>query len=105
MDNATGPSMRGVLVRILKEVTKSKRTVFVIVGLSVIAAALDIVVPIITQKITDALVESIKSGIPLPIGYLVAGGAGILLVTLISRKLTSENNYKLFEHTTTTEDG
>lgn len=105
MDGQRAYSMSGVFAHIMREVIKSKRTLVVLLVLSVVAAGLDIVVPIINQNLIDALVKSIVAQVALPVWYLVWGGVGILCVTILGRKLTSEYGYKLFQYAVEIEDG
>lgn len=82
------------------------QTAFLLIGLMIAAAALDIAVPFITQKLIDSLVQFFRvpstAGFPIPV--LVFSGAAILAATLSTRAIRSYYNYRLYQTSTKIED-
>jgi ABC-type multidrug transport system fused ATPase/permease subunit len=75
-----------------------------LVALVSAAAALDIVVPFITQRLIDVLVKSFQSSAPLAPHILLTSALLILGATVIARAVRSLYNYYLFKTVTRIED-
>ncbi len=75
-----------------------------LVALVVVAAALDITVPFVTQRLIDALVKSFQSSAPLGLHILLTSALLILAATVLARAVRSFYNYYLFKTVTRIED-
>lgn len=93
-------------LRILGLFSSRKRVALLLAALVSLAAALDITVPFITQRLIDTLVTYFKSPSPrgsvLPI--LLTSAAAILVATAAGRGVRSLYAYKLFRTCTQIED-
>jgi ABC-type multidrug transport system fused ATPase/permease subunit len=91
-------------LRILRLFSTRKRVALFLAVLVSMAAAFDIAVPLITQRLIDTLVSYFKSphGTVLPV--LVTSAAGILVATAAGRAVRSLYTYKLFRTCTAIED-
>lgn len=90
--------------RILSLFKNQKKTVLFLVALVLFAAAFDIVVPFISQKLIDTLIAFFKAGGNPPFGVLVGSAIGILVATVLSNIINSFYNYRIFKAVTQTED-
>ncbi|MEK7212569.1 MAG: ABC transporter transmembrane domain-containing protein, partial [Patescibacteria group bacterium] len=92
------------VLRVVKLFADRKREVVFLLALVFIAAALDITVPFISQRLIDVLVDFFRTGAGSPLNTLILAAAGILLVTIVSQIVNSIYNYRLFITVTQTED-
>ena len=104
MDNRSVAGIWSILGRVLGEFIRNKRVVTVLLVLSLFAAAFDVSIPIINQKLIDALVNSLVSGEEFTSWHLAIIAASILVATLIGRSLTNAYGYRLFQEVTKIED-
>src|SRR3989344_201147 len=94
----------GTLKRILSSAGHRRKTVFGLFALVILYQAANILVPLISKIIIDALTGFIKSGGMFPWPRLAYAAAGILAATLFSNALNSNYNYRLFQLATKVED-
>ncbi len=73
-------------------------------ALIVASAGFDIVVPFISRALIDTLIDFFKSGIEVPITFILLAAGGILLATVFSSILRSIYDYNLFKVVTSLED-
>lgn len=94
-----------VFWRILQQLKKKKWVVLLLVIIAVITAGLDIITPIVAQKIIDRLVESLKNQLALDLNFLIMAALIILGATLAHRVIRAYYDYRLFTLVTKLEDG
>lgn len=80
------------------------KMVAVLLSLIVVVTALDLVVPIISQRLIDTLIGFFQNGGNAPTKTLFLAVAGIMTATIASRVVSSAYNYQLFKTVTKTED-
>lgn len=81
-----------------------RKTVTILVVLVAFGTALDIAVPVISQRLIDALISFFTAGGPVPTSTILLAAAGIFFATLVGRIVSSVYNYRLFTAVTKTED-
>ncbi|MGE5570337.1 MAG: ABC transporter ATP-binding protein [Rhodospirillales bacterium] len=81
-----------------------KRAASLLIALVAVAAALDIAVPFVTQRLIDSLVASFQSSSPLELRVLLTSALMILAATVSARGIRSLYNYFLFKTVTSIED-
>ena len=91
-------------IRILKLVKTEKKAVIFLLVLIILAAAFDIVVPFISQRLIDTLIDFFKQGGSPPLKVLIFSALGILAATLANRIVQSIYNFNLFKKITAIED-
>jgi ABC-type multidrug transport system fused ATPase/permease subunit len=91
-------------LRILGLFSTRKRVALLLAALVSIAAGFDIAVPLITQRLIDALVTYFKSPHGSVAPMLLTSAAGILVATAAGRGVRSFYTYKLFRTSTQIED-
>ncbi|MEK9194410.1 MAG: ABC transporter ATP-binding protein [Patescibacteria group bacterium] len=104
MKSTSGVGIFSIVGRILKEFVKDKRTLVILLVLSLFAAGFDISIPVINQKLIDALIKSVVSGKPFTEWHLAAVALAVLSITLVGRSLVNAYGYRLFERATKLED-
>ncbi|MEK7174924.1 MAG: ABC transporter ATP-binding protein [Patescibacteria group bacterium] len=96
--------MSSPTIRILKLVKTEKKAVIFLLVLIILAAAFDIVVPFISQRLIDTLIDFFKQGGSPPLKVLIFSALGILAATLANRIVQSIYNFNLFKKITAIED-
>ena len=96
--------MSSPTIRILKLVKTEKKAVIFLLVLIILAAAFDIVVPFISQRLIDTLIDFFKQGGAPPLKVLIFSALGILAATLANRIVQSIYNFNLFKKITAIED-
>ena len=92
------------VIRILQLLKNRRKRAVFLVALVVVAVVFDIAVPLITQRLIDALIDFFRIGGAKPTRMLGFSALGILIATLANRVLASSYNYHLFTTVTQTED-
>ena len=90
--------------RILALATTSRKNIFFLILLVVVAQSTNIIVPFISKTIIDSLTNFLKFGGALPKETLLFSALGILIATVVSSAFQSSYNYQLFKLVTKTED-
>ncbi|MFH0806236.1 MAG: ABC transporter ATP-binding protein [Candidatus Brennerbacteria bacterium] len=90
--------------RILVLMKGQGKMVAVLLFLIIVVTALDLVVPIISQRLIDTLIGFFQNGGTPPTRALFLAVAGILAATIAGRAVSSTYNYQLFKTVTKTED-
>lgn len=93
-----------LLKRLIQELRLCRGTAMVLGALALLGAGLDIVTPLVAQRIIDELVQALTAPSGKTLSILFGGGAIILITTVISRSFDTTYAYKLFKLTTTIED-
>ena len=91
-------------IRILSLLKDQKKMVVGLLLLIVAAAALDITVPFLSQRLIDTLVSFLKTGGEAPYQALFLIAFGILAVTIANRIILSVYNVEVFKTVTRAED-
>ena len=91
-------------MRIVDLLKTRKKDVAVLSVLVFLATSFDVVVPFITQRLIDTLIQFFKSGGQAPINLLIFASVGILAATIFARFLKSTYDYRLFKTVTALED-
>src|SRR3990167_467199 len=93
------------VIRILALLKTKKKEAAILLGLVIAAAAFDIAVPFISQRLIDTLIDFFKMGGQAPVVMLLLAAAGILFATVLNRIMKSVYDYRLFLAVTKIEDG
>ena len=91
-------------MRIVDLLKTRKKDVAVLSVLVFLATSFDVVVPFITQRLIDTLIQFFQSGGKAPINLLIFASVGILAATISARFLKSTYDYRLFKTVTVLED-
>ncbi|MBI5220637.1 MAG: ABC transporter ATP-binding protein [Candidatus Liptonbacteria bacterium] len=97
-------SKESITTRTLKLLRGQGRVVVLLVGLIIVAAGFDIVVPFISQRLIDTLINFFRNGGPAPTLFLLLAASGIFLATVLNRAVRSFYDYRLMTTSTRTED-
>jgi len=92
-------------IRVLALLKGHTKIVAFLISLVVIAAGFDIVVPFISQRLIDTLIQFLKNGGPAPTSVLLVSAIAILVFTVLNRVIKSNYDFRLFKLVTSIEDG
>jgi ABC-type multidrug transport system fused ATPase/permease subunit len=98
---------KSLTVRILRSFAKRKKQMLFLISLVIIASAMDVGVPFVSQHLIDTLINFFSSGShegSAPYGTLFMSGFGILALTAATRGLRSVYDLRWFELVTKAED-
>src|SRR3989344_3983054 len=97
-------SRQSPVIRILALLKTKKKEAAILLGLVIAAAAFDISVPFISQRLIDTLIDFFRTGGQAPVVMLLLAAAGILFATVLNRIMKSVYDYRLFLTVTKLED-
>jgi ABC-type multidrug transport system fused ATPase/permease subunit len=92
------------VIRILKLLQPHKKTAVLLIVLIVAASLFDILVPFISQRLIDGLINFFKVGGAPPVGFLLLASVAIFILTVLNSAIRSVYNFRLFKLGTGVED-